>query len=296
LKPIYDKANLRVLSYDSCVALVKVTVGDFQKKVGEPYRRLVEGIVVSEFPELSRLFEELRVLVGNNDDVENGLFAKQERRFLGDTKLVSITKERFSLRNWANPPRAIIELNLSVFSLYPEWKQKHSIRHECCHLLNFEITPAVVTELLETYRENYVNAFVRFKHEFCAHSCIIQRYPDDWLIEPVGFPRTMPSPKLLYSKTKAQMGTKAAAEVSIQNIVHLLSILYLYGTLPERLKSKVKKKRKMAIRYLGDFYQSVKKDMLVNLPSPEEWLFPKDFLSTEVYFDKIKRLLRLVPQ
>jgi hypothetical protein len=56
----------------------------------------------------------------------------------------------------------------------------------------------------------------------------------------------------------------------------------------------VKKKRKAACNYLKDFYRAMKKDSSVNIPPPEEWLTPADFLHGEVYFEKTQKILMLV--
>lgn len=273
---------------------MKVAVTNFQKRDVEPYAKLVEDIVTQEFSELSHLFEELRILIGNTDDIRAGLFRKHVEEFLTDTELVSLTKDVFPIRNWAKPPKALIEINLSIFETYEQWKQKLAIRHECCHLLHFEETPAIFFELLKAYPQNYLNPFVRFRNEYCAHLCVTQRYVDDWVLEPPGFPKTMKSPSVLYNITKAKEGTKAAVQLSIANIVHILSVLYLYESLPANLKSKVKKKKKVATGRLADFFKAMRKDLPIDFPTPEKWLAPKDFLSDEAYFEKVHKILALV--
>jgi hypothetical protein len=94
--------------------------------------------------------------------------------------------------------------------------------------------------------------------------------------------------------TKANKGTKAAFQVSIQNIIHLLSILYLYESLPTGLKSKVKKKKKVATVHLAKFLQAMKTDLRIVLPVPEKWLAPEDFLSSKAYIEKVQKILALV--
>jgi hypothetical protein len=273
---------------------MKVTVTNFQQRDVEPYVKLVEDIVAQEFSELNHLFDELRILIGNADDIRNGLFWKQAKEFLGNTELVSLTKDVFVIRNWANPPKALIEINLSTFETYEQWKQKLAIRHECCHLLHYEKSPAIFNELLKGYSQNYLNDFVRYMNEYCAHLCVIQRYPNDWMIEPLGFRKTKQSPSVFYNITKAKEGTKAALHSSIKNIVYILSVLYLYESLPPNLKSKVKKKKKVAKKYLADFFKTMKKDLPIDFPPPENWLTPEDFLSSGVYFEKVQKLFALV--
>jgi len=273
---------------------MRITITNLQKSDVKPYVSLVECIVTKEFAELNKLFGELRILIGNTDDIRNSLFKKGEKEFLGNTELVSLTKEIFVIRNWANPPKALLELNLSIFPSYEPWKQKLAIRHECCHLLNFEENPSIFMELLKKYSHEYLNPLVRSKNEYYAHLCVIKRWPKDWLIEPLGFPKGKQSPSVLYNKTKRNEGKKAALQLCIQNIIHILSVLFLYDGLPKHLKPKVKKKKKAACNYLKDFFRAMKEDLSVSFPSPEEWLTPDDFLHGEVYFEKIQKILMLV--
>jgi len=273
---------------------VKITVVNFQKSEVGLYARLVKDIVSQEFSELNHSFDELRIFMGNSDDIRNGLYMKQVEVFLGYTEAVGFGGEVFELRSCANPPKALIGINLSIFETYEKWKQKLSIRHECCHLLHFEREPEEFTRLLKNYPENFLNVLLHFQHEYCAHFCVIHRCPDDWVIEPVGFSKTIQSPSVLYHMTKANKGTKAAFQVSIQNIIHLLSILYLYESLPTGLKSKVKKKKKVATVHLAKFLQAMKTDLRIVLPVPEKWLAPEDFLSSKAYIEKVQKILALV--
>jgi hypothetical protein len=273
---------------------VRIAVTNLQKSDVKPYVSLVECIVIKEFAELDKMFGELRILIGSTDDIRSGSFKKEEKEFLGNTELVSLTKEIFIARNWANPPKALLEFNLSTFSSYEPWKQKLAIRHECCHLLNFEENPSIFMEFLKKYSQEYLNPLVKFKNEYCAHLCVIKRCPEDWLIEPLGFPKRMQSPSVLYNKTRRDEGRKAALQFCIQNIIHILSVLFLYDGLPKHLKPKVKKKKKTACNYLNDFFRAMKKDLSASFPSPEEWLTPEDFLHSEAYFEKIQKILTLV--
>lgn len=271
--------------------MTKVTLTNLQKKDVTTYFELAKDVIAREFSELDQLFEEIRVIIGNTDDVRKGLFRREEEKFLDTNELFNITSEIFALENWAKPPKACVEINLSIFETFEPWLQKMGVRHECCHLVHFEDADSIYKEYLKSYSPDCINLFFHYKFEYCAHLCIIRRHPEDWLRKPIRFSKTMQSPSVLYNIKTKNEGKKIALQVCLQNIVHILTILYLYEQVPSSLKPRLKKYRKIALMRLEDFSRIIRRELPGGFPLPREWLSKDDFLSKETYFQKIQKML-----
>jgi hypothetical protein len=115
-----------------------------------------------------------------------------------------------------------------------------------------------------------------------------------WLKEPIGWSEKTESPSIFYNTKKKTEGQKAAIYWGIPNIVHVLSVLYLYEHIPKSLEYRITKKKDIAEKFLNAFFVEVQKDTSVDLPTPRNWLTPQGFLSEEKYFQKIQSLLNLI--
>ena len=271
---------------------MNVSLTNLQSQDVEAHYNMVRGVIETEFPELNEMYDEILIIIGNERDIQNRRFEEVVTKFFGE-RPVSLTSQCFPVKMTPHPPKGCIEINLSIFETYAEWKQKFSIRHECCHLLNYEETPTILDELRQRYPMDYLKAFIRYQHEFLAHSCCIQRYPEDWLREPLGFNEAMPSPRVAYREIRERSGRCAAIYFAVQNMVHLLSLLCLYDNVPSNFRPQITRKREIAEGFLKSFFQELQNDAH-SFPPPNGWIGCNEFLKVEGYLRKVQALLSLV--
>ena len=242
------------------------------------------------FPGLSERYDTVLILLWRDYGKDMAFLDEQDMKVFGEKPVLLRSDRVPELTSTGVPPTGCIRIDVSRFLNFPEWKQRLSVRNECCHLLHEENTGSTYEELKKKFKPSHLNNFVRYRREYVAHLCIINRWPQDWLNEPVGFGETV-EPVVFYQREVMSKGKDAAIFDAMCNIVRLLSLVFLYESvqtdLAHRLGNRIERHR----RYMRYFYRCMRRDMFNRPPQPEKWVTPADFLSEERYFRRINRIL-----
>ena len=268
------------------LSLMNLTNEDVTK-----YLDYINKIMNESFPELNQKYNAIRLIVFRSNGTENDQSEKAVKDFIGGS-WVSLTGKIFPIRSTANPPKACLEINLSSFELYEDWKQAFAIRHECLHLLIKTETSITLKLLMAKYEVEKIKDYVRFQHEYVVHYNMIKKWPKDWLKEPLGISPSNPNPAITAYNVRITNGRKAAMLFSIEKIVHILTILKLYESIPDELKQLLRSKKTTAKKCLQSFTNALRIDSK-SFPQPSNWFEAEDFLNEEKYFQKIEKLLAL---
>ena len=266
--------------------LTNLTTEDCSK-----YLALANDIINNDYRELNDKYASIKVITFRTELTSIKAVDKEVANFLGE-KTVSLTGKAFPIRSTANPPKACLEINVSDFEKFQDWKQRFAIRHELAHLLFNSKPPETLERLISKYGIDKIRPFVRFQHEYIVHRLMIQRWEEDWIKEPIGFNETMPNPALVASNIRKAKGQKEAMLFCIQNIVHLLTILELYKIVSKRNKHLLKKKKAVLKKYRLLFINALNVDSK-NFPNLKDWFSEEDFCSEENYFQRIEKLLSI---
>jgi hypothetical protein len=281
--------------YPLCIiedTILEITVANLTTGSIASYSEMTEKIITDDFPELNDKYEEIRLIVASKDTVENGSLDKAVKDFFGED-IINLAKSNFELRSTESPPKASIEFNADLFENFENWKKTFSIRHECCHLLFHEETSRTLEELIEKYGINYLKDIIHCQHEHPVHLHMIQKWASDWLKEPLGYDGSLLNPAIAVYEYRKNLGKKAAMQFAIQNSVRIMSVLELYENIPIQHRYLINHKKLAARKYLQSFYGALRVDS-TSFPEPRTWLTAKDFLSEEVFFQKIQKLLTLI--
>ena len=86
----------------------------------------ITNLVKKEEATLSESYTEITIIFGTNKDIQKGRFQSKVKELL-EQEPISLTKQSFEVSNVAAPPKGIIEINLSKYTQFPNWKKKLSI-------------------------------------------------------------------------------------------------------------------------------------------------------------------------
>lgn len=250
----------------------------------------IKNLVKKEEPTLSESYTEITIIFGTNKDIQKGRFQSKVKELLGQEP-ISLTKLTFEVSNVASPPKGIIEINLSKYTQFPNWKKKLSILHAVGHLKSSKNVANVFEKLRNYFSFETAKNLVRYQRQYFAHFCVIQNYPEQWLRSPVGFKKNTLSPKTFYLNQKKKYGKQNAVIDAFCNIVHLLSLLDLYKNIPDNLQKKLGNRKENAERFLDDFFSLIQIDTKTVLQHPKKWFEFQDFLYGDKYSNKIIDLL-----
>jgi hypothetical protein len=259
---------------------------------GSKYSALVKDIIDKDFRELNGKYSSFKVITFRAELTSIEVVNKEVSDFMGE-KAISLTGEDFAIRNTANPPKACLEINISMFEKFQDWKQRFAIRHELAHLSFNSKLSETLNRLISKYGLDKIRAFVRFQHEYIVHRLMIKRWEEDWLKEPVGFNESMPNPALAALNIRKTRGRREAMLFCIQNITHLLTLLKLYNIVSNHNRQVSKAKKIRLKKYRLSFYNALNVDSK-NFPDPVDWFNEEDFCSEELYFQKIEELLLIL--
>lgn len=265
-----------------------------EKKVDTDF---ILNIIENEYPELSETYNEIVVIIGRNRHIRDNSFQKIIKKSLspGDN-IIELDPGNFDASSLSSPPLGWIKINNNEYKKMEIWKRELAIRHECGHLLHPDENQELRVELNAIYGSDYINNFVKYRREFCAHSSVIQKAPELWLTSPVGFRGDIEPPSVAYKKIKKSSDKKQAIKFALLNIVHILSLQLLYDLLPEEFQDDIKEKRDLNDKYLKEFFKEIQEDTEKELPCPYSLLTIDDFLSTDEYYSKINDLLNYAPE
>jgi hypothetical protein len=149
------------------------------------------------------------------------------------------------LRTVSAPPKACLQIELTTFKGFPNWKQSFSLRHEFGHMLYKEY-PKTLNDLIKNFGVDTIKDFGRYEDEFLVHLLMVQKWEDDWLKEPVGFNDSMLNPALIALNIRKRDGKKQSMLFCIKNIVHLFTLLEIYANITTEKKSQIEHKKKSA--------------------------------------------------
>lgn len=278
---------------------MKISIINLSDKKINSYAPLIKE-AIRDFPELSNLYEEIKVFISNEDKIKEGVVSRKEKDFLGVLEpTVSLIEEMYSISSSGLAPKGCIKINLDRFRLFPKWKRRFSVRHECCHLLKTpSISSRTLDRLLQRYPLVYLRNIIKYRREYVAHICMLKRYPEDWLREPLRIPENIESPRRFYRRLRKLKGLKAVVEAAISNSINLLRLIYLYEYVIENVKAtpKLKQDLQRYKMYLRSWWLQVEKDTHNKLPKIHEWITQEDFKNEERFFQQVYGLLKLLEE
>jgi len=265
---------------------------DLTSKDCSKYMALVKDIIFRDFRELNCKYSSITVITFRAELTSIGIVDKEVSDFMGE-KVVSLTGKDFEIRNTAKPPKACLEINVSRFEKFQDWKQQFAVRHELAHLSFSGKSSKTLERLILKYGIDKIRPFVRFQHEYVAHRLMIERWEEDWLKEPVGFNESMPDPALAAFNIRKTRGQKEAMFFCVQNIVHLLTLLELYNIVSDHNRQLLKARKTRSKKYKLSFSNALNTASR-KLPDPKDWFSVEDFCSEELYFQRVEKLLSIV--
>lgn len=272
-----------------------------QREEVEPYISLAKKILF-EFKELSKMYDEIAIIAAYKQHCEdesiNGIIAK----FLGlSNQDIIYTRDGDKPAHCAIiGTKACIVIVVDLFEVFPQWKQAFVVRHECCHLLHGPSYSPTLESLCKKYAQDWLASLVAYRSDYQADLCVIKRYLDDWLRDPVGIPKGTMSPRSFYRRERKMRGVRNAILIGISNSVRVLQIIYLQQylltipQLPSQLKEHHKQNLKRYEGYLDSWWRCLQKDVDCRLPSPREWLRREHFENEEIFFKRISQLLATI--
>ena len=200
------------------------------------------------------------------------------------------------LRNYATPPKACLQINLSLFENLPYWEQKYGLRHECFHISIKENESKTLIRLRLKYDMSKIREFIVFQHEAAVDFKMIKNWQDDWIKihvrEKIVF---IGNPSIAVLDIRKSRGRKEAMLFCIKNIVRYLLLQKLYDSISNNNKGLIKQNKKIGKKYLQSFSNALNVYSR-NLPEPRNWFDEGDYFSEELYFQKIEKLLETLEE
>lgn len=271
---------------------IKLLLSNLTTEDVSNYYDLIGKVIKEDFSELSSKYSTIKVLMFRLENIAPETVKKEIEDFLGGKVLNLSDNQPITIRFTAYPPKACLEINLSTFEKFEEWKQRLAIRHECAHMLFYQQSKTLMS-LLTKYGEEKIKAFIKFYDEYEVHALMIKKWVDDWLKEPVGATDSMPDPAIIAFQIRKSQGKRESMFFEIQNMVHLITLLKLYEMVPNEKKNIIKDKKSNAKKYLRVFANALTVDSK-KFTEPTNWFDKQDLLTLEAYFQKIEKLLTLV--
>jgi hypothetical protein len=242
---------------------------------------------ITQFRDLAPIYNKIRVVIIGGPK-KSRFKEKEEIEFLGE-KPKSFRNDLPALQSCEKPPNGMITIDLDQFTCFSTKKKICVIRHECCHLYHHADIERFYERLVSKYGEEFAKNIIRFQREYTAHSCMISRWPEDWLDEPLGFKSSIKSPENAYEDNKRTSGKKSAILFGITNIIHMLSLLSLYSQIPTDINERLGDRKSRLDAFIRRFYKKIRDDLdnKKQLSKPKEWLTNSDFISIDDYIRKI---------
>lgn len=268
-----------------------------QREEAKLYVSLVKKILL-EFQELPKMYEEIAILVAYKQQYQNGNVNIAVSKFLGVSRDAIHTKMDDKPAHCTSMgEKGCIQIVIDVFETCPPWKQAFVIRHEICHLLHRPSYSATLELLCNKYSRDWLANLVGYRRDYQVHQCMIKRYLDDWLREPLGISKGAISPRSFYRRQRKMKGSRHAIFIGISNSVNVLRIIYLHEYLlkvpqvPNQLKKNFEQNLKRYNGYLDSWWRCLQKDIESKLPTPRELLKRNHFEDEETFFSQISQLL-----
>jgi len=257
--------------------------------------------ILAEFLELPEMYEEIAIFVGNKRNYQNGSANVAISKFLGLSEGDRIHTEGIHLpaHCLSKGKKGCVQIVMDVFETLPLWKQAFAVRHEFCHLLHPLSHSPTLDLLSKKYSREWLANLGGYRWEYQVHLCVIKRYLDDWLREPLGISKDIMSPRSLYRRERKMKGAEHAISIAIANSVNILRIIYLNEYLltitqvSNQLKEQFKQNLKRYEGYLDSWWRCLQKDVKSKLPMPRELLSPNHFEDEEAFFRQISHLLAI---
>ena len=277
---------------------MKISEIDLTQREVKPCVSLAERIL-SEFPELQKMYDEIAIIVAYKQHHENGSVNGIVAKFLRLSKQdkIHIRADDKPAQSISRGTKGCIQIVVEIFEGLPQWKQAFVLRHECCHLLRRPSYSPTLESLTKEYAMDWLANLVAYRREYQVHLCMIKRYLDDWLREPLRIPEGGMSPRSFYRRERKMKGVRHAIFIGISNSVNVLRIIYLHEylltipQLPNQLKEHFEQDLKRYKGYLDSWWRCLQKDIDRRLPSLREWLSRKHFENDETFLNLISQLL-----
>lgn len=255
--------------------------------------------IIFEFAELPKIYEETAIIAALKQHYENGSVNRTVAKFLGLSKenRVYTRRDDKPAHSISRETKGCIQIVVDFFEVLPPWKQAFVVRHECCHLLHRPSYSPTLELLSKKYARGWLANLVAYRRDYRVHLCMIKRYLDDWLREPLGISKVVMSPRSFYRRERKMKGVQHAILIGISNSVNVLRIIYLYEylltipQLPNQLKEQFERNVKRYKGYLASWWRCLQKEIDRRSPSLRGWLSREHFEDEEIFFDRISQLL-----
>jgi hypothetical protein len=269
-----------------------------QQDKNKAYFSLVKKIL-SEFPRLPEMYEEIAILVAYTQHYQNGRANAAISEFLGLSG-----QDKIYTKGDGKPAHCIsqgkkgcIQIVVDAFEPLAEWKQAFVVRHEFCHLLQSSSHSSILQLLSKEYPQEWLANLVGYQRDYQVHLCMIERYLQDWLREPLGISKEVMGPRSFYRRVRKTEGVRQAILIGILNSVNVLRIIYLHEHLltklriPNALREHFEQNLGRYNEYLDSWWRCLQKDIRKTLPAPRELLSRKHFEDEGAFLGQISQLL-----
>lgn len=262
------------------------------------YFSLVKKIL-SEFPQLPEMYEEIAILVADTQHYQNGRANAAISKFLG----LSGQNRIYTKRNCtpahciSHGKKGCLQIVVDLFRPLAPWKQAFVVRHECCHLLRDPRHSPALQRLSEKYPQDWLESLVGYRRDYQVHLCMIEKYLHDWIREPLGISEDVMSPRSFYRHERKAKGARHAILIGIANSVNVLRIIYLHEQLlsKSQIPHAVRKHSEQDLEryngYLDSWWYCLQKDIEGPLSPPREMLSREHFGDEEAFLGRISQLL-----
>jgi hypothetical protein len=269
-----------------------------QPDKSKPYFSLVKKIL-SEFPRLPEMYEEIAILVAYTQHYQNGRANAAISEFLelsGQDKIYTKMDGK-PAHCISKGKKVCIQIVVDNFEPLAEWKQTFVVRHEFCHLLQCPSNSPIFQLLSKKYPQEWLANLVGYYRDYQVHLRMIERCLQDWLREPLGISKEVMSPRSFYRRERRTKGVRQAILIGILNSVNVLRIIYLYEHLltklqiPNVLREHFEQDLGRYDEYLDPWWRCLQKDIGKTLPAPRELLSREHFEDEGAFLGQISQLL-----
>lgn len=262
--------------------------------------------IMKEFPELSDLFDDIKIVSAYSFQFRDGTVDKISEDFLKEkTKYgLGIREEQLgrSVRSMGKR-KFCIELVVDNLKNQPEWRCQLFFRHEFCHGIDENRTDKAISfqKLKERFGIDFALHLREYLREYRAWKCVQRRYGSNELVRFLEVSALSRKKKRAKSpeddyKNAGKQNTKMAILVGLLYSLEQLCVLYLFESLPGSMKNipLTKEDVKERRRFLRAIWRCMKEDTRNKMPFLANWVKPEHFDDYEIFYRRFVDLFELI--
>lgn len=268
---------------------------DFTEGKEKDIFQVIKEIILEDFPELEEQYDIILLIIAYREAFQNNKINREIERFTGKS-IMSNPDPIKPAHSTATGKKGVIDVNVNEFNRRPKWNQKFIVRHECCHLLNQQVSSPTLRRLVRTYPRSMLQDLLSYRRHLRVHQMMIKRWLDDWLKKPVRLPDKPGSPPYIYRDRKKN-DARDAIYYAVTRVAQVIYLSYLNEFLVCRcdLSKETRKALESDLErygwYSDAWWECLEKEANVQLQSQREWLTLEHFDNEEVFLKQIMDLL-----